>query len=236
MLQKQLAKSRVAMYAEEEPRQWACKIAPTSTRVGRRNFTGGIGQLELRVRMLMMRAAFVLLLRLTNTSALGRPGCMATRPAARRASSMACTRGQLDGFWGGVRASAKSNPPGALDSQISGGIWTKPAGRIPRRTISNGGGSREPGTKAGEVSDVWLSGRDRACVCKMCSVTRRRETSSGAGLRRLGDIQPTVADIQSCSRVTTRGFGAESLLARRRAAPRRCIRAGREQDGQGECI
>ena len=148
---------------------------------------------------------------------------------------MACTRGQLDGFCGGVRASANSNPPGALDCQMSGGIGTKPTGPTPRRAISNGGGSAEPVKQAGEVSEVWLPGRDRACVCKMCNVTRSRETSSRAGRRRFGDIQPTVGDIQSCSRVSTRGVGAESLLARRRAAPRRCIRAGREQEGQGEC-
>ena len=107
---------------------------------------------------------------------------------------------------------------------------------MPRRAKANGGGSREAGTQVGEVSEVWLPGRDRACVCKMCSVTRTRETSSGAGPRRLGDIQPTVADIQSCNKVRTKGVGVESLLARRRAAPRRCIRVGREQEGQGECI
>ena len=122
MLQKQLARSRVAM--EGEPEGVGRRNAPTSRRVGRRNFGCGVVQLEFSSRILMMRAALERLLRFTKTSALGRPGCKATSPAARRESSMAWTRGQLEAFWGGVRASAKMRPPGAVDIQMSMGMGT----------------------------------------------------------------------------------------------------------------
>ena len=98
MLQKQLARSMVVIQAWVEECRWRRRVAPIAIKVGRRNLGGAVGQLELRARMLMMRAALEALLRLTKTSALGRPGCGATKPAARSASSMACTRGQLDGL------------------------------------------------------------------------------------------------------------------------------------------
>lgn len=131
ILQKQLAKSRVAMQGES-PEVWEeRRKAPTSRRVGRRNFGGGVGQFVLRARILMIKAALERLLRFTNTSALGSPGCKATRPAERSASNMAWTRGQLDAFWGGVRASARRRPPGAADNQMSGGMGTHPAAPTP---------------------------------------------------------------------------------------------------------
>ena len=89
MLQKQLARSRVAMHGESAEEEVGRRHEPTSRRVGNRNLGGEEGQFALRARILMMRAAFVVLLRLTKTSALGRPGCRATRPAASRESSMA---------------------------------------------------------------------------------------------------------------------------------------------------
>lgn len=117
MLQKQLAKSMVEMQAEADVWCWRKRV-PISSRVGRRNLGGGKGQLALSARMLIMRAALVELLGLRKTSAFGRPGWIATRPADRRASSMAWTHGQLEGFCGGVRASARSRPPGAEESQM----------------------------------------------------------------------------------------------------------------------
>jgi hypothetical protein len=108
MLQKQLARSKVAMQGEgdgedeeeegEDAPQCAYKVMPTSIKVGRRNLGGGTGQLAFRARMLTMRAAFVGLFCFTNTSAFGRLGCRATSPAWSKASSMACTRGQLEGL------------------------------------------------------------------------------------------------------------------------------------------
>ena len=144
MLQKQLARSRVAMQAVREWRRRKRREAPISRRVGSRNLGGGVGQWALRVRMLMMRAALEALLRLTKTSALGRPGWRATSPADKRASSIACTRWQLDGFWGGERASARRRPPGAHDIQISGGMGTEPVGPMP-------GAARESGNGVGDM-------------------------------------------------------------------------------------
>ena len=79
---------------------------------------GGRGQLAFRACMLMIRAALEGLLDFTKASAFGRPGWMATRPAASKASSMVWTRGQREDFWGGVRASARRRPPGAEVSQM----------------------------------------------------------------------------------------------------------------------
>ena len=74
MLQKQFARSMVAMHADWEECRWKRREAPISSRVGRRNLGGGVAQFEFRACMLMMRAAFEALLRLTKTSAFGSPG------------------------------------------------------------------------------------------------------------------------------------------------------------------
>lgn len=74
MLQKQLARSRVAMQGESPGRWDGCKKAPISRRVGSRNFGGAVGQFALSARILMIRAALERLLRFINTSALGSPG------------------------------------------------------------------------------------------------------------------------------------------------------------------
>ena len=76
---------------------------------------------------------------------------------------MRCTRGQGEGFWGGVRASAKRRPPGAEDSQMCGGMGTNPVGPTPlaateRSTV------REECPGPGEVSEDCESGRDRASL------------------------------------------------------------------------
>ena len=118
-------------------------MVPTSRRVGSLNFGGGQGQLAFRARMLMIRASFVLLLCLTNTSALGRPGFIATKPASSRASSMRWTKGQLEVLCGGVRASARSSPPGAAVIQISVGMSTVPAGPMPLDANCNAGSGED---------------------------------------------------------------------------------------------
>ena len=92
---------------------------------------GGSAQLALRATMLMMSAALELDFLLMKQSALGSLAWSATRPVAKRASSMDCTRGQLDGFCGGVQASARRSPPGASGSKISGGMGTEPTGPMP---------------------------------------------------------------------------------------------------------
>ena len=127
--------------------------APICSKVGSRNLGGGEGQLAFKARMLIMRAAFVELLRFTKASALGRPGCKATRPAARRESRMAWTKGQLDAFCGGVRASASRRPPGAEETQMSGGMGTQPTGPIPFAANSGVTGALERGEN--EVSEEW---------------------------------------------------------------------------------
>ena len=127
MDQKQLAKSRTAMHADGGAAAGDFKRAPIWRRVGRRNFGGEAGQLAFRATMLMMRAALDADFLLTNHFALERPGWIAIKPAWRRDCSIDCTRGQFDGLCGGVRASATSRPPGARESQISGGMGTEPA-------------------------------------------------------------------------------------------------------------
>ena len=172
ILQKQFARSIVAMQAALEWNRWKRRVAPISSKVGRRNLGGGVGQLALRVRMLMMCAAFVALLRLTKTSALGRPGWRATSPAERSASSMACTRGQFEGFCGGERASARRRPPGAQVIQMSWGMGTEPVGPIPLEASDRGMGADE--VKAdGDVSEDWESGREKASVWRKWRVVSR---------------------------------------------------------------
>ena len=51
---------------------------------------------------------------------------------------MACTRGQVEGFWGGERASASSSPPGAEEAQMSGGMGTGPVGPTPLAARDSG--------------------------------------------------------------------------------------------------
>jgi hypothetical protein len=85
MLQKQFARSKVAI--QEESEGW--RNDPISRRVGRRNFGGCEGQLAFRAHIFTIREALVELLRFTKTSAFGSPGCKATRPAERRESNIA---------------------------------------------------------------------------------------------------------------------------------------------------
>ena len=75
---------------------------------------------------------------------------------------MVWTRGQLEAFRGGVRASARSRPPGALDIQMSRGTGTQPVGPIPLDTMERGMGSFVGNDCPGEVSEDWWSGRVRA--------------------------------------------------------------------------
>ena len=98
MLQKQLARSRVAMQGESAGDEWGSKQDPTSRRVGRRNLGGGEGQFSLRARMLIMRAALVELFILMKTSALGNPWCNATRPAESRESKHGLDQGAVGGL------------------------------------------------------------------------------------------------------------------------------------------
>ena len=162
MDQKQLARSNMATQGDADEEGQERRSAPICSKVGSRNLGGGEGQLEFKAFMLIMRAAFVELLRFTKASALGRPGCKATRPAARRESRMAWTKGQLDAFCGGVRASASRRPPGAEETQMSGGIGTEPTGPIPFAANAGVTGSWVRGER--EVSEEWWSRRERAWV------------------------------------------------------------------------
>ena len=195
---------------------------------------GGVGQLALRMRMLMMRAALLALLCLTKTSALGRPGCRATKPACKRASSMAWTIGQLDAFWGGVRASANKRPPGAYAVQMAGGMGTWPVGPMPLEARDMGTGCW--GLRAdGEVSEDCESGRECASRCRRWSVAWRRDMSSTGGGEVCGDSQPRVVQSQSWRRGRTSDGGTFNRLANCRFAPRKCMRAGSKQEEQGDC-
>ena len=64
---------------------------------------------------------------------------------------MAWTRGQFEDFCGGVRASARSNPPGAEETHMSRGMGTEPAGPIPLAAMAGVTGPVEIGE--GEVSE-----------------------------------------------------------------------------------
>lgn len=231
MDQKQFAKSRTARQAEGGAVEGVCKMAPIWRRVGSRNLGGGTGQLAFKATMLIMSAALEADLRLTKHSALGRPGCRAMRPAWRRASNIDWTRGQFEGFCGGVRASARSRPPGARGSQISGGMGTEPARPMPlaARAGEMGPGSRD----VGEVSEVWWSGRECASMCKRCKVVKRRASSSAKARRDPRWAQPPAVASQSERRALTMGVGEWRREASWRAAPWRCIRDGRWQVGQG---
>lgn len=138
----------------------------------------------------------------------------------------------MDAFWAGVRASARRRPPGAEDIQMSGGMGTQPVGPMPWEAMERGTGSLGR-AGPGEVSEDWWSGKESASVWRMWRVVRRRERSSAWGSRLETRSQPAVQDSHERRRERTCGGGTLRRWARRRVAPRRCMRVGSEQLGHG---
>lgn len=112
---------------------------------------------------------------------------------------MAWTRGQLDGFWGGVRASARRRPPGAVDTQMSWGMGTQPTGPTPWEAMDRGTGSGGKGGP-GEVSEDCWSGKELASKWRKCRVVNKRSRSSTWGGWFPTRSQPAVQESHSCRR------------------------------------